>query len=520
MFETMHDDVSVPCTFYHVLHKTQASLSSSISEGCDLCILVRAQLGATEVESDLLDELKAYVVLKLQILDEEGEAMGFRPSPWSIDILSSLGNAPLEVIDKLPGQHRQRINIFPVLEADILLVVADSYRNALDKHVDRLSASTLEMTSRHPSLILNVELINMWKLQCITNHKSCRLGYPTTGMKELPCRLINVENPDRPFLIETHGGMQADYVALSYCWGPLGQTQTLRKNIATHLVNIPINTLSNTSKDAISAAHLLRYTYLWIDALCIIQDDKDDKRLEISRMGHIYRYANLTICAEGSPGAHAGLFPRNLPDPRELYPCRVIVSVEAPDRTITRDLALAGTRNGENYLGRRGWTLQEEILTSRALVIGQGTTSWRCTSAIASETDPVLKSLPLDPYSEDIEYDLPRSMGSSLDVARLRMWLYAPSVASQMASNQFRDIEHPAFIAWYALIEAYSDRELKLATDTLPAVEGIASVLASSLETKYSNGLWTEDLARGLLCTYLLELEDESEQPGSEQYVR
>ncbi|KAK8868947.1 heterokaryon incompatibility protein-domain-containing protein [Apiospora arundinis] len=466
-----------PCPFYHVLHKTPASLSSSINEGCDLCILIRAQLGATEVESDLLEELKAYVVLSLRILDEEGEALGFGPSPWSIDIISSLGNAPLEVIDKIP----------------------DSYRNALDKRVDRFSASALDMPNPCPSARLNIGLINIWKLQCISNHRSCRLGYPTTVIKQLPCRLINVEDPDRPFLIETHANMQADYVALSYCWGPHEQTQTLRKNIATHLTNIPISTLSNTCKDAVSVAHLLGYKYLWIDALCIIQDDEDDKGLEISRMGHIYRHADLTICAEGSPGAHAGLFPKTLPDPRELYPCQVKISAEAPDRTITRDLTVAGTRNGENYLSRRGWTLQEEILTSRALVIGHGMASWRCTSGIAHETDPVLKPLPLNPYSKDLEYDIPRSMGSSLNVARLRMWLYAPSAARQMASRRHPTAKYPAFLAWYTLIENYSDRDLTVTTDTLPAVQGIASVLKSSLAASYRSGLWAEDLVRGLL---------------------
>ncbi|KAK8011573.1 hypothetical protein PG990_010538 [Apiospora arundinis] len=369
----------------------------------------------------------------------------------------------------------------------------------IDMSTELFSASTLHLANLRQSSLLNIGLINIWKFQCLSNHRLCRLGYPTTGIKQLPYRLINVEDPDNPFLIETHANMQADYVALSYCWGPREQTQTLRKNVATHLTNIPISTLSNTCKDAVSVAHLLGFKYLWIDALCIIQDDEDDKGLEISRMGHIYRHADLTICAEGSPGAHAGLFPKTLPDPRELYPCQVTISAEAPDRTITRDLTVAGTRNGENYLSRRGWTLQEEILTSRALVIGHGMASWRCTSAIAHETDPVLKPLPLNPYSKDLEYDIPRSMGSSLDVARLRMWLYAPSVARQMASSHYCDIEHPAFTAWYALIEAYSDRELKFATDTLPAVQGIASILASSLKTPYSNGLWTDDLARGLL---------------------
>ncbi|KAK6852343.1 heterokaryon incompatibility protein [Apiospora arundinis] len=244
---------------------------------------------------------------------------------------------------------------------------------------------------------------------------------------------------------------------------------------------------------------MLGYRYLWIDALCIIQDNDHDKTLEIDRMGHIYRNAELTICAEGSPGAVAGLFVEKPPDPRGLYPCQITISVEALNGPITQKLTVAGTHIGEDYLSRRGWTLQEEILTSRALVIGQGITSWRCTSAIARDTDPVMKPLPHDPYSDDLEYELPRSLGSSLDVARLRMWLYAPSDARQMASRQHPTAKDPAFLAWYTLIENYSDRDLTVTTDTLPAVQGIASVLGSSLATSYASGLWTEDLVRGLL---------------------
>ncbi|KAK8092462.1 uncharacterized protein PG998_014947 [Apiospora kogelbergensis] len=157
--------------------------------------------------------------------------------------------------------------------------------------------------------------------------------------------------------------------------------------------------MSKTCRDAILATYLLGYKYLWIDALCIIQNDANDRDSEIARMGDIYRYAVLTICAEGSPNAHTGLFPDVPTDPREVYPCQMTMSVETADMSITRQLTIAGSRNGEDFLHKRGWTLQEEVLTSRALVIGQGVTSWRCASATARDTDPVLKPLPLDPYS-------------------------------------------------------------------------------------------------------------------------
>ena len=66
----------------------------------------------------------------------------------------------------------------------------------------------------------------------------------------------------------------------------------------------------------------LGYRYLWIDALCIIQDDKDDMRREIAQMSDTYRHADLTIAAQGAANANDGLF-KNSGHPLSLMPCRI-----------------------------------------------------------------------------------------------------------------------------------------------------------------------------------------------------
>ncbi|KAK8050945.1 heterokaryon incompatibility protein-domain-containing protein [Apiospora rasikravindrae] len=299
--------------------------------------------------------------------------------------------------------------------------------------------------------------------------------------------------------------MYANYVALSYCWGSRPQMRTLKANLQSHLSHIPIEDVSKTCKDSMLVTNGLGYEYLWIDALCIVQDDERQKGVEIAKMDQVYRYAVLTICAEGSPNAHAGLFPETPTDPREVYPCEVTMSVQDEDKTVTRRLTLAGSRSGDDFLSKRGWTLQEEVLTSRALVIGQGITSWRCATASASDTDPVLKPLPHEPFCDDdkdddvFEYAIQRPRGLALEILRMRKWLYGLPGSHRMDSNHGIDARHPALTAWYTLIEGYSDRELSFVQDTLPAVQGIATVLGSSLGTPYVKGLWLTDLPRGLL---------------------
>lgn len=91
-----------PHSYFHVLHRTRSSFLSSIDGGCNFCILVRSQLGLTEVEDNLVNVLQAYVALRLRILDEADEGTDCE-QPWSINIISRLGNVVLDVIGDIPG---------------------------------------------------------------------------------------------------------------------------------------------------------------------------------------------------------------------------------------------------------------------------------------------------------------------------------------------------------------------------------------------------------------------------------
>jgi hypothetical protein len=55
--------------------------------------------------------------------------------------------------------------------------------------------------------------------------------------------------------------------------------------------------LPRTVRDAITVTRSLEYGYLWVDSLCIIQDDKQDQDLQIGMMDEIYSNATLTIAA-------------------------------------------------------------------------------------------------------------------------------------------------------------------------------------------------------------------------------
>jgi hypothetical protein len=119
--------------------------------------------------------------------------------------------------------------------------------------------------------------------------------------------LIDVEK----MIIVRGSSDRTEYVALTYVWGeeklkrerPPGwqMPRTLRADVWTEEYGVEIielpGELPHTIRDAMEVTRCIGYQYLWVDSLCIIQDDQQDQDLQISMMDEIYRNATLTIAA-------------------------------------------------------------------------------------------------------------------------------------------------------------------------------------------------------------------------------
>ncbi|KAH8586049.1 heterokaryon incompatibility, partial [Bisporella sp. PMI_857] len=90
---------------------------------------------------------------------------------------------------------------------------------------------------------------------------------------------------------------KGDYITLSYCWGGPKNICLRKDNLEELESGIEIHFLPQTFQDAIEVTRKLDIRFLWIDALCILQDDSDDKLKEIWNMGEIYRDSFVTIAA-------------------------------------------------------------------------------------------------------------------------------------------------------------------------------------------------------------------------------
>lgn len=143
-----------------------------------------------------------------------------------------------------------------------------------------LKASAI-INELHPA---ELRTVNSWIHTCVSEHKEC---VPLTSGRFLPTRLLDLKGPAIS-LIDSKGLIpsNAEYVALSYCWGTtMPETgKTTKETESERRKEIMLHLLPRTLREAVYVTRLLKIPYLWVDALCIIQGDREDWLKESAMM--------------------------------------------------------------------------------------------------------------------------------------------------------------------------------------------------------------------------------------------
>ena len=331
-----------------------------------------------------------------------------------------------------------------------------------------------------------VSLAYTWLKTCLDNHAPCT-AFQSRG--SLPSRIINVSDPKRPFI--EHGESRDEkYVTLSYKWGENIKYTTSKQNIESHYTAIPMDKLPKTFQQAINITFKLGFRWLWIDALCILQDCAVEKHHEIVKMAEVFRCSTLTLFAECADNANAGL--SSIRNPLWVRPCEVTIKATFDEHELVSQMhAIGGSQHYQNQaapLLRRGWVLQEEVLATRRLNFSERMISWQCVCDESTEPNPRCRTKVECPKTDEEWLAIMRVSSFGL----LRHWMRVRNL------SPLRDTEYQ-FYAWYRLVEKYSERTLTYQSDVLSALAGLAKELASTQNIGYTNGLWKNDLARGLL---------------------
>ena len=160
-------------------------------------------------------------------------------------------------------------------------------------------------------------LVFEWLERCVLSHENCIQTVSGETVvedigPELPKRVIDVLPPlghKYVCLFEAHGS-HGHYTSLSHCWGS-PDLRPLTTTISTsqdRLHGIEIRTLPKSFQDAISVTRATGIRYLWIDSLCIVQDDQDDWLEQSQQMGTFYERSRFTIAVADALNSHHGLF--------------------------------------------------------------------------------------------------------------------------------------------------------------------------------------------------------------------
>ena len=337
----------------------------------------------------------------------------------------------------------------------------------------------------------NIQRARSWLSDCINLHHRCKSHLSDNDI--LPSRILEVTH-DRICLRETRG-MTGEYAILSHCWGPKPIITTTTHNIRSRCQNINFSDLSKTFQDAVTVTRSLGIKYLWIDSLCILQDQdskaaKADWEAESSKMGTYYACAKICIAASAASEGCVGCFFDRHPAITQPSPLPIRLSGSDCSTMFLSRVDRVGdwmkmpdlrTSDGISPLGRvpplesRGWVVQEIIMSRRILKFGMSELEWVCESKHASEGHPDEKP-PLYTHDKDC-FDAFKNLDSQI------------SRFGPLGKNN----------VWYDIVEHYTKCELSYKSDMLPALSGVATQYQKMTGDKYFAGLWKSDLARGLL---------------------
>ncbi|KAI1778787.1 HET-domain-containing protein [Hypoxylon cercidicola] len=363
--------------------------------------------------------------------------------------------------------------------------------------------------------------------RCINEHKSCSSQYPVSS--ELPTRVIDTHG-ETPRLVDGNGG-HGTFAALSYCWGGDTDFTLTRATEQLFRKGRPLDQFPATLRDAINITKALGIRYIWIDALCIIQDSKQDWEQESSRMREVYTGAAVTIAAACSQKTSEGIFRER---PATTHPTCWLDWRDGTEPTpkvfLRHGFELWDERMRQSVLNTRGWVLQETLLAPRTLWFGHQQLCFECPKGSVDEAGRTirivdqyrskefiqeLRERPLPSWKKRL---LPLLHGLRLPLAIVVPWLSLSNIIH--AKNLFT-IRHRAIVwvpftlqgcfkppanslglshfnLWLRIIENYSSRELTKPADALPALSGLAREFHRATGDTYVAGLWKMDIVQGL----------------------
>jgi hypothetical protein len=226
--------------------------------------------------------------------------------------------------------------------------------------------------------------------------------------------------------------------------------------------------LPKTFRDAVVITRKLGARYLWIDSLCIVQDEMKDWETESKNMANVYQNSLLTIAAAASPDSQTGCFlQRESGMEMKIKHGKCTFYLQH----INRNWALPSPTGGP--LQSRGWVLQEMLLSQRILFFSEDQLFWECHSTSLSE-DGSSRAI-------DLDVGVPTMKQSLL---KLEYWNPGTPKIKHQSPRENSILEF-----WLELVMDYSIRHLTEDKDIFAALAGLAEFVRSKSCNEFLAGM-------------------------------
>jgi hypothetical protein len=364
--------------------------------------------------------------------------------------------------------------------------------NAMDPHNATKARITLL-----PSLNLgSQECLSQaaaWMQNCMVNHEKCNANLGTIPTAILPARVIDVGGTTARLVTtaDLDTGVLAPYLTVSHRWMARGMPKLLKCNLETMQQNVQLQALPAVFQESVILARAIGICYVWIDSLCIIQDDPSDVQTEISNMGHIYRNAILNVGAlktswvpEKEECEHIGLFVDR--HSQEPPPFQLTIQRTNYKGNYFAHLADVADLVSTSPLMKRGWVLQERLLSRRSIYFGLQAW-WECSEQLATTQFP--DGLP-ESAQYGIQYGIETPWRTTTILTPPKYEIYDDMSISH---------QDQIYKGWASIASFFSRCKVTFEQDYLLALSGIAKEFQAALGENYYAGLWEQDMIRGLL---------------------
>jgi hypothetical protein len=344
------------------------------------------------------------------------------------------------------------------------------------KSASELGANIYRSFNAEVASQASLRQISQWLEECHSSHDLCRQDRSSF----VPQRLLHIELGTEIVtvrLVENWEELQIKWAALSYVWGGDQKLKTTVSTIADMKAGIEMERLPQTLQDAITVCRALGLEFLWVDALCIVQDDPEDLKRELASMPQIYQRAWVTISASTAARVTDGFLLKRCYSHRTTP---VSLPYLEDDGLDTERVILVGTSSEvcsfhDDPINERAWAYQERRLSPRMLDFNHKQVILYCHTHKLCQGDGSITGWST---KHDSEIKLATHIQERIH--------YKPISRFHGSIN------------WHDMVNGYVTRKLSFPPDKLTALSALASLYRERTGYTYLAGLWKESLINDL----------------------